>query len=408
MDTTPIFPDPVREGDVLSADWLNRSLDCLKALAKSGASSSSSASSSIRYTAGPGRDTKARPYNEEDMPTFIHRDFELRILRRDDAADPLPPLVQVHDGRVLDYRGACVHLVSEGSGCTPDCWVDVAPLPTEGELSVYLLISRTATGAVSGLRISTVPEADVPPDPVLPESVSSGAEALSCISVGKVSSAVINDLRRFYIEQSHIGPVALQAPEVARLASNSSALSLFRNRIHNTFFFKGLRAEEGISLSDGTEAISCSLVPASSGTLGGIRGVQVEYLPAEGSYASNLSNFLRDGVLYLSIPTIAGGGNEGSKSGESGNTGGGDSTGCSCPSYEFDTTYFTLEARNASTFVSLNTAAIEGLVQECAQEIAVEVNVSGLLEQTAFGSLRVSTGGGGSLDNLQANSVVSY
>lgn len=70
-------------------------------------------------------------------------------------------------------------------------------------------------------------------------------------------------------------------------------------------------------------------------------------------------------------------------------------------SYTFDPTYFTV----SGTSVTLNTTALDAIVDEAVSEIDVEVTVSGLADYTEYGQLTVNTSG---TADEGLNTTVSY
>lgn len=501
--TTPL-PAHVREGDVLSATWLNQAVDFMKELADKGNSASSSGNSSEMSASlsasSLGHDTKARPYEDEGVRVFYHRDFELRLKPDDEEGRT----VQMRCGRIVDYRGVAMGILdkkpanggsAESSGETgADGWISIGA--AANGVAVYVVIKQTPSGEIKEVTISDKPVEEVPWVPVdIPTlgtwsadpptgsgSQEPGTEGVVCVFIGRVRSEPVDDETRFYIEQHHLGPIELQTVNVAKVEPQLSddetvpqPVGLFRERRNNAFFFKSLQAKEGITLTDGTN-ISVGLeranfshavtkdgsgdgsgsreVPSSTQKLGGvdsihhdkaaaapfisqgdirlavadsirevlgsIKNVVVDYVPQSalpmlGSVEASSLNYIRSGELHLSVPfsdktpivpptppdPIPPGGSG------SGSDGGSDD-GCSCPTYIFDPAYFVVTDSGKSRMVSLNTAAIANLVQECADEIEVEVSVTGLSETTEHGQLHVTTEGRGPVDDLEVESTVSY
>lgn len=78
---------------------------------------------------------------------------------------------------------------------------------------------------------------------------------------------------------------------------------------------------------------------------------------------------------------------------------------CDCIRYEFDPQWFIV----SGNYITLNSDTINQIVQEAVNEISLDVQVTGLVEATAYGDLSTSTSASGSLDgSLAATSNVSY
>lgn len=309
-------PPRVREGDVLSASWLNQAADCMRALHTRMTSISSPGGGELPSTSisssGYYKDTKARPYDDEELPIFYHRDFELRLDPATGGEDS-PYMVQMRGGRVRDYRGLNLDILSPDlaggdgsptSGSTSEGesagWITLGP--AEGCPEVYLVVETTSLGAVKNVKITQAPEEEVPWVPIdtggtwawdEEETQGSGetgpgTEGVVCVHVGSVKREEVNEVVRYYIEQHHLGPVELQVVNVAKLeipggsqendgsdagSKSPDPIGLFRERKGNAFFFKPLLEGEGMNLTDGHKvsfAIKrANYTPSGSGDSGG-------------------------------------------------------------------------------------------------------------------------------------------
>lgn len=211
----PKPPEKVREGQIVSARWMNRVVDCLDALVKEngGVAGTGMGSSSSIDSKGLIRNTKFRAPEEVELPVYWKDDFKLRIKPKQfcevDKEGNWNKVLQVREGHIIDYRGM-------------DQLVPMAKEDGSGEVSVL---------------------------------------------IGQAHSEVVNDEgeKHYYIEQNHSGRIELQVVQVQPFApvmsgggsADGSAggdiepLCLFLERDVNLFIFKGLYNREGITLSDG-------------------------------------------------------------------------------------------------------------------------------------------------------------
>lgn len=226
------LPDKVREGDTLSARWLNQSVDFMEELASFHEDSSSKngdlPSTSIS-TSALNHDTKAREVNElDDIPTFAYTDFQVRIkpkhLCEVDEDGSYTKMIQVHNGYVIDYHGQQEELIKNGSGSAEAAgedkeWKDFVELE-EAPVEVYLIVQQDSDGAITGIHLTPEkPEEEKywePKDGDDSGGSGSGSgeeesgKGLLCLHLATVKTEVVEELRRIYITQHHIGPVELE------------------------------------------------------------------------------------------------------------------------------------------------------------------------------------------------------
>lgn len=289
------LPDKVREGDELSARWLNQSVDFIKELASFHEDSSKNGDLPITSTGVStlNRDTRAREANElDDIPTFTHTDFQVRIKPKhhcqvkDDGS--YTKIIQVHNGYVIDYHGQKKELIKNEDGseeASGDAdWQDFEKLQ-ESPVEVYLLVKQDSDGAITEISLSPEkPEEEKywePKDGKESDGFGSGGggeiggKGLLCLHLATVKTEVVEELRRIYITQHHTGPVELQVVNVAKFVASegeedgggtpggsvsgsgeetsNKPIGLFRERKVNAFYFKRVKAEdkEGIIIKDG-------------------------------------------------------------------------------------------------------------------------------------------------------------
>ena len=107
----PKPPDKVREGQIVSARWMNRVVDCLDALVKEngGVAGTGMGSSSSIDSKGLIRNTKFRAPEEVELPVYWKDDFKLRIKPKQfcevDPEGNWNKVLQVREGHIIDYRG---------------------------------------------------------------------------------------------------------------------------------------------------------------------------------------------------------------------------------------------------------------------------------------------------------------
>ncbi len=108
----PKPPEKVREGQIVSARWMNRVVDCLDALVKEnggGIAGGRAGSSSSIDSKGLIRNTKFRAPEEVELPVYCKDDFKLRIKPKQfcevDAEGNWNKVLQVREGHIIDYRG---------------------------------------------------------------------------------------------------------------------------------------------------------------------------------------------------------------------------------------------------------------------------------------------------------------
>lgn len=289
LTKTPV-PARVREGDVLSASWLNQAVDFMQELAERSAAATSGNDSDMTASVSSTslwHDTKARPYDDDEIMVFYHRDFELRLKPDDEEVRA----VQMRCGRIKDYFGHTIGLLDKLSDddTAPDsdedseekAWITLGE--AANGVDVYVVIKQSSTGRIKEVLVSDSPVDEVQWEPVEepyvgtwsidpPEDGGSGSddgpgtEGVQCIFIGRVRrEANDEDEARFYIEQHHLGPIELQTVNVARLEEKEGSrdaegsggseearpIGLFRGRKNNTFYFKNLLGKEGVKLGDG-------------------------------------------------------------------------------------------------------------------------------------------------------------
>lgn len=107
----PKPPERVREGQIVSARWMNRVVECLDALVKEsgGVAGSGARSSSSIDSKGLIRNTKFRAPEEVELPVYCKDDFKLRIKPKQfcevDKEGNWDKVLQVREGHIIDYRG---------------------------------------------------------------------------------------------------------------------------------------------------------------------------------------------------------------------------------------------------------------------------------------------------------------
>lgn len=94
--------------------------------------------------------------------------------------------------------------------------------------------------------------------------------------------------------------------------------------------------------------------------------------------------------------------------GTSGTHGGGSGACCECPEYEFDEEWFTVTEKNGKTEVSINESKVQEVAENIVQNIEMQVNVTGLSEVTAYGTLTVTATGSGTVDRGEIKSTIQY
>ncbi|MDO5450490.1 MAG: hypothetical protein Q4F30_06345 [Akkermansia sp.] len=320
---SPKPPAKVRAGEVLSARWLNKVVDCLGAAqAASAATAAAAASSSSINTRPLLRNNKYREPEPRPLPVFGTEDFRLRVKPRQfceaDAEGNWAKVLQVHEGHIIDYRGLDLLVPftkDSGSGSGSGSAREEAPPAQEEDdetprdevlecgkdwhdmgfisaspLSVYCIIRQDCKGEVTEAVFSTAPVAYKPwgfrtsgeaeaylEAQAKGEPVDIDGSGVVSVLIGTAHSEVVGEDgdRHYYIDQQHSGRIELQVVEVQPftpvLAADSGsadalpeALCPFWRREGNLFVFKGLFARPGITLTDGPD-IGIGLETANDG-----------------------------------------------------------------------------------------------------------------------------------------------
>lgn len=277
MSEYPTPPEKVREGDTLSSRWMNKVVDCLKAVPETATKTANSSSSQIGVKPLM-RNNKYREPEARPLPFYHKGDFELRIkpvqfCNVDGETGNWDKILQVREGHIIDYHGTYQKVpMAEGSGsgsgseeqggsassgssdggsatddevieCDAD-WHDIGVISstTSAPIEVFVVIKQDSKGAVTEAYFSTIEEEYIPwgfesreeaerymqaakqaqeSGTEIDSSVDDGSGVVS-VRIGSAHSEAVEQgdytERHFYIEQNHSGPIELQVVEVQPFA----------------------------------------------------------------------------------------------------------------------------------------------------------------------------------------------